>query len=109
MKNSPHNIKHQQKKAIRSAQDEEYQTEEKQIKEKAIKRGATSEKTNKTTKGKIGSKKKSHKTTPGEVTWETEPDSIHREGGRWIQTIQKQTLDAAGRLQKKLRKFFKKK
>lgn len=109
MKNSPHRMKHEQKKAIRQAQKQEYETEEKEMLEKDKKKAVTSSKTNKTARGKAQSKKKSHMTSPDEVTWETEPESIHIEGERWIKTIQKQTLDAAGRLNKKLQKFLKKK
>ncbi len=105
MKNSPHRMKHQQKKAIRAAQKGEYETEEKKMLEEDQKRAVTSPKTNKAAKGKTASKKKSHKTSPKEVTWETEPESIHQEGKHWIQTIQKQTLDTAARLSKKLQKF----
>lgn len=98
-------MKHEQKKAIRKAQKEEYETDEKVMKEGAKKKAITSKKTNKIAKGKTGSKKKSHKTSPEDVTWETEPESIHKEGSHWIQTIQKQTSDATGRLRKKLQKF----
>jgi hypothetical protein len=109
MKNSPHRMKHEQKKAIREAQKQEYETEEKKMSEEEKKKHLTSSKTNKSARGKANSKKKSHMTSPDDVTWETEPESIHREGKNWIETVQKQTLDAAGRLQKKLQKFLKKK
>lgn len=105
MKNSPHRVKHQQKKAIRQAQKEEYETDEKTMKPKAKKRAVTSKQTNKIARGKANSKKKSHKTSPDEVTWETEPESIHQEGSHWIKTIQKQTINKARRLQKKLQKY----
>ena len=111
MKNSPHRMKHEQKKAIRKAQKDEYETDEKVIKEGAKKKAVTSKRTNKIAKGKASSKKKSHMTSPKDVTWETEPESIHKEGSHWIQTIQKQTTDTAGRIRKKLQKlnFLKKK
>ena len=81
----PQRAKREQKKAIRKAQKEEtYATEESEISEK---------------------QKKTYVTSPSEVDWETEPESIHKEGEHWIRTVQKQTLDAAGRLQKKLQKF----
>ena len=102
-------MKHEKKKAIREAQKQEYETEEKAMKDEEKKKYVTSPKTNKAARGKTGSKKKSHMTSPDDVTWETEPESIHAEGGRWIKTIQKQTLETAGRLQKKLQKFLKKK
>ncbi|MBF5059759.1 hypothetical protein [Candidatus Neptunochlamydia vexilliferae] len=105
MKNSPHRMKHQQKKAIRAAQKEEYETKEKKMLEKDQKKALTSPKTNKIAKGKASSKKKSHMTSPKDITWETEPESIHKEGKHWIQTIQKQTLDTASRLRKKLQKL----
>lgn len=111
MKNSPHRMKREQKKAIRKAQKEEYETDEKVMKKSAKKKAITSKKTHKVARGKASSKKKSHMTSPKDVTWETEPESIHKEGIHWIQTIQKQTTDAAGRIRKKLQKlnFLKKK
>jgi len=109
MKNSPHRMKHEQKKAIREAQKKEYETEEKKIKEEEQKKHVTSSKTNKSARGKVGSKKKSHMTSPDDVTWKTEPENIHPKGEHWIKTVQKQTLNAANRLQKKLQKFLKKK
>lgn len=105
MKNSPHRMKHEQRKAIREAQKEEYQTEDKEMKEEDKEKFVTSSKTNKIAKGKAASKKKSHMTSPDDVTWETEPEHIHQEGERWSETVQKQTLDTAGRLRKKLQKF----
>lgn len=39
-----------------------------------------------------------------DVTWKTKPESIHQEGKHWIKVIQKQILDSAKRLQKKLKK-----
>lgn len=105
MKNSPHRMKHEQKKAIRQAQKEEYEFDEKVMKEGAKKKAVTSKKTNKIVRGKAASKKKSHMTSPDEVTWKTEPESIHQEGVHWIKTIQKQTIDTAGRLRKKLQKL----
>jgi hypothetical protein len=107
--NSPHRRKHTQKKAIREAQKQEYETEASKITEKEKKKYVTSKKTNKVTRGKAQSNKKSHKTSPDDVTWQTEPDSAHREGTRWIETVQKQTLDVAAKLSKKLQKFLKKK
>ncbi|MGE0199237.1 MAG: hypothetical protein AB7N99_05770 [Simkaniaceae bacterium] len=105
MKKSPHRMKHEQRKAVRQAQKQEYEQEEKVMQEEDIKKNITSSHTNKIVKNKTASKKKSHKTTPGEVTWKTEPDSIHKEGEYWTKTLQKQTIDAAGRLKKKLQKF----
>lgn len=104
-------MKHEQKKAIRQAQKEEYVSEKKVPTQETIKKATTSKKTNKVTKGKAASKKKSHMTSPSEVTWKTEPESIHQEGLHWLKTIQKQTINASGRLRKKLQKlnFLKKK
>jgi len=111
MKNSPHRMKHEQRKAIRQAQKEEYETEKKEMKEEDKKKFVTSSKTNKIAKSKATSKKKSHMTSPDDVTWETEPENIHKEGEHWMKTIQKKTLEATGRFHKKLNKikFFKKK
>jgi|JI10StandDraft_1071094.scaffolds.fasta_scaffold130150_2 hypothetical protein len=105
MKNSPHRIKHEQKKAIRQAQKQEIVTDEKAMTPQAKERAVTSKRTNKIAKGKANPKKKSHQTSPSEVTWETEPESIHQEGSHWIKTIQKQTINKARRLQKKLQKL----
>ena len=109
MKKSPHRMKHEQRKAIRQAQKEEYQTEEKEIKDKSQKSFITSPKTNKIASAKASSKKKSHQTSPSDVTWETEPENIHQEGRRWIKVLKKQTLNTAKTLQKKLQKFRRKK
>ncbi len=109
MKNSPHRMKREQKKAIREAQKQEYETEEKKITKEEKKKYLTSSKTNKSARGKAGSKKKSHMTSSDDMTRKTEPENIHREGKTWIKMVQKQTLDGAKRLQKKLQKFLKKK
>jgi len=102
MKNSPHHIKHQQRKAIRKTQKGEYQTEEKGGKKGSHKKFITSPKTNKIAKSRAGSKKKSHKTSPRDVTWETEPENIHREGLHWIKVLQKKTLEFVKTLKKKV-------
>ncbi len=109
MKNSPHRRKHEQKKAIRSAQKEAFETDAKVPKEATVKKYTTSEKTAKINRGKVDPKHKHHQTSPKDVTWDTEPDSIHKEGKSWVKTLQKQTLNAASRLQKKIQKFKKKK
>ena len=111
MKNSPHRIKHEQKKAIRQTQKKEYKTDEKVMKKSARKKAVTSKKTNKIARGKATSKKKSAMSSPKDVTWKTEPESIHQTGSHWIQTIQKKTIAATKRLRKKLQKlhFLKKK
>jgi len=111
MKNSPHRMKHEKRKAIREAQKEGYQTEKKEMPDSEKKHYVTSPKRQKIAQAKASSKKNSHMTSPDDVTWETEPESIHPEGDHWMKTIQKQTLDTAGRLQKKLQKlnFLKKK
>ncbi|WP_420421184.1 hypothetical protein [Simkania sp.] len=102
----PNRVKREQKKAIRQAQKEEtYETEESEIKEKQKKTYMSSSRKVKISKAKTASKRKSHMTSPSEVDWETEPESIHQEGEHWVRTVQKQTLSAAGRLQKKLQKF----
>ncbi|CCB88458.1 hypothetical protein [Simkania negevensis] len=102
----PQRAKREQKKAIRKAQKEEtYATEESEISEKQKKTYVASPRRVKIAKARAASKHKSHMTSPSEVDWETEPESIHKEGEHWIRTVQKQTLDAAGRLQKKLQKF----
>ena len=104
-------MKHEQSKAIRAAQKKEAQKEEKEIKDKSQKSFLTSPKTKKIAQARVVSKRKSHQTSPDDVTWETEPESIHQEGEHWIKTLQKQTLNSARRLQKKLQRFksFKKK
>lgn len=106
MKNSPHRLKHEQKKAIRKAQKEEtYETEKSEVKEKQKKTYLSSSRKVKISKSKASSKHQHHMTSPDNVDWETEPENVHKEGEHWIRTVQKQTLDAAGRLQKKLQKF----
>jgi len=105
MRHSPHRMKHEQKKAVRQAQKQEYMTDEKMIKEKAKKRAVTSKRTNKIVREKALSRKKSAMSSPKDVTWKTEPESIHKEGRRWVETIQKQTLNAAKRLRKRFQKL----
>jgi len=104
MKKSPHRMKHETRKAVRQAQKEEYEVDDKEIKQK--KTYLASPKKLKKSKGKASSKHKHHMTSPDEVTFETEPESIHQEGYRWMQTIQKQTLNAAVRIQKKFQKKY---
>ena len=104
MKKSPHHIKHQCSKAVREAQNKDYQQEIKEMEDKDKKKFLTSSKTNKIAIGKAVSKKKSHMASPSDVTWKTKPESIHQEGKHWIKVIQKQILDSAKRLQKKLKK-----
>lgn len=101
----PHRMKHEKKKAIRAAQKEEYEAEEKKMKDEDIKKYTTSSEKAKINRGKASTEHKHHKTSPDDVTWETEPESIHKEGANWMQTVQKQTLETASRLQKKLQKF----
>ena len=108
MKNSPHRIKHEQRKAIREAQKEVYQENE-EVKKEEKKNFVTSPKTNKVVQNKVKSKKTSHMTSPDDVTWETEPESLHKEGRYWMKIIQKKTLDSAKRIQKKFKLFRKKK
>ncbi|MEM7175588.1 MAG: hypothetical protein AAF443_06660 [Chlamydiota bacterium] len=105
MKHSPHKLKHQKHKAIQKVQDTDYQTDTKEIQESSKKIYLTSLKRSKIAHAKASSPHKHHKTSPSDVTWETEPDSAHREGTRWVRVIQKQTKDAALRL---YRKRFKK-
>jgi hypothetical protein len=106
MKNSPHRLKHEQKKAIRQAQKEEvYESDLSRVSEKDKKSYLASPRRVKIAEGKASSKHTHRMTSADEVNWETEPESIHIEGERWTKTVQKQTLDAAGRLQKKLQKW----
>jgi len=105
MKNSPHRMKHEQKKAIREAQKQEAETDPSEISEKQKKTYLSSPENLKKSKAKISSKHKHHMSSPDEVSFHTEPESIHQEGKKWIKTIQKQTLDAASKLQKKFQKF----
>ncbi len=112
MKKSPHRFKHEQKKAIRKAQQEA--TDQKttgQLSEKQKKTYLSSPRKVKISKAKIASKHKHHMTSPNEVTFQTEPESIHQEGEYWIRKVQKKTLTTANQLQKKLQKlnFLKKK
>ena len=111
MKKSPHRLKHEKAKAIREAQKQGYQQEEKVIKDKEKKIHITSSKKAKINRSKANPSHKHHKTSPDEVTWETEPDSPHREGARWIETVKKQTMSATSHLRRKLEKkgLFKKK
>jgi len=79
------------------------------MKDKTQKDFITSPKTNKIARARVASKKKSHQTSPSDVTWETEPESIHQEGKHWIKNLRKQTLNAAKKLQKHLERYNRKK
>ena len=109
MKGSPHKIKHTRKKAIRSAQKKTAETDSKQLKSKDIKKSTITAKRAKINRGKADPKHRHHKTSPKEVTWETEPESIHKKGARWLVGIQKKTLETSFLLKKRLNKikFFK--
>ena len=105
MGNSPRRIKHQVQKAVKKAQTEGYEKEKGEADEKLKKIYLASPEKVKKLKGKAASKHKHHQTTPGiEVTYQTEPNSIHLEGLSWPQTTQKQNLEGASRLQRKLEK-----
>ncbi|MBI3211372.1 MAG: hypothetical protein HYZ47_01635 [Simkania negevensis] len=106
MNNSPHHLKHQQRKAIRKAQKEEtYQTDPSHISEKQKKTYLSKPEKVKQQEGKAASQHRHHMTSPEEVTWKTEPQHIHLEGKHWIKTIRKKVVNAAARFQKKLQKF----
>lgn len=105
MKNSPHRLKHEKQKALRHAQNQDYQTDRKEISEERKKIHISSPKKVKINRARANPLHKHHKTSPKEVTWETEPDSPHREGSHWIRTIKKQTATFASHLRKKLQKI----
>ena len=107
MKNSPHRRKHEQRKAVRQAQKETYETDEKRPSEKQKKTYLSSPENVKKSKARASSKHKHHMTSPDDVTFETEPESIHKEGEHWIKTVQKQTIEHANRFQQKFQKFKK--
>lgn len=111
MKGSPHKMKHARKKAIRAAQKQEAKKDLKQMKSKEIKKNTVSSQTAKINRGKANPKHKHHKTSPKDVTWATEPESIHQKGARWLESVQKKTLETSFFLQKRLQKmkFFKRK
>ena len=92
MKGSPHKMKHARKKAIRSAQKQEAEKDLKQMKAKEIKKSTTSPQTAKINRGKVNPKHQHHKTSPKDVTWATEPESIHQKGARWLAEIQKKNI-----------------
>jgi len=106
MKNSPHRLKHEQKKAIRQAQKEQaYEEEEKKPTKKQKKTYTSSSRKVKIVEGKAESEHKSHYTGAKEVDLGVDGESVHQEGEHWIRTVQKQTLNAASRIQKKLQKL----
>jgi len=117
MKRSPHSIKHGRKKAVRRAQSKEpVLQEEKKVTPKQ--RKDLEKKKFLTTEKKLREKKshlkghKSKRTSPKEVTFETEPEHIHKEGEYWIRRTQRQVLDKVARLTKRLlrgtKRFMKK-
>lgn len=108
MKASPHKWKHQAHKAVRQAQKSEYQQEEKLANPEEIKRYYTSPKKAKIYRGKVDPAHKHHKTSPQEVNWQTEPDSVHKEGFYWVEVIRKKTKEGRVRFRKheQKRKIF---
>ena len=103
-KNSPHRHAHNKRKAIRDAQKEPYETPPSTCSDKTKKTYLSSKDSIRRTQAKLLSKRKHHLTTPKEVGFLTEPESIHQEGQHWTQTIQTQTLSRTQSLQHKLQK-----
>lgn len=107
MKQSPHAIKHKRKKTVRKAQtQEEMLHDEKKIPKEQLedykKRKFI------TSNDKLEEKKshlkghKSKRTSPKEVTFETEPEHIHQEGEYWIKRTQRQIVENTSRFTKRL-------
>ncbi len=103
MKNSDHHRKHLRKKAIREAQKLTYETDPKQISESELHKQTCDPNTLLQKEHRITSSgKRSKMANPKEVTWETEPESLHQEGKRWMETSKKQSLDKGYRLRDKM-------
>lgn len=109
MKNSYHRNRHQRKKSIKEAERAGYAQEEKagwNESEKA--RYFTSDKKLKIDKGKADPSKKHYQTSPKDTSWQTEPDSIHKEGKKWLSTTNKKMQSQAKRLKAKMDKYYSK-
>lgn len=104
MKRSPHKYKHRKHKEVVKAQFLDYQQDAKGI-DPSYHGYVTSSKKAKINRGKADPQHKHHKTSPKDVTWETEPDSMHREGRHWVRVIGKQTKETARRIGKKMQRF----
>ncbi|MCH9614174.1 MAG: hypothetical protein SP1CHLAM54_11900 [Chlamydiia bacterium] len=103
MKDSPHRRKHVKAKAVRKAQSEaKVDRDVKAPKKAQVKRASTSKKTVARNRGRAPTSHRSKRTSTKEVTFETEPEHIHFEGLKWIQSTQKQILDHTIRFSKKL-------
>ena len=100
-KNSPHHKNKQAKKAVHKAQDLEYETDPKHPTEKQEEQYLSKGKSGKMAKGKQNFHH-AKRSSPSEVTFETEPDSPHKEGAKWDKTTKSQSLDKAKRLDDKL-------
>lgn len=94
-------MKHERNKAVRESQKKDVLQEAKKMKDSEKKKFITSFRMNKIARGKVSPRKKSHMTSPDEVTWKTEPQSIHKEGEHWVKTLQKQILESARYVQRK--------
>ena len=107
MKNSPHQLNHRKKKAIREAGKDEkaYEKEAGEISKKQKKLYLASPHTLKISKAKARSKHKHHTSSFSEDEGKINPESLHQEGEHWMRAIQKKTLNTANRLQKKLQKL----
>ncbi len=105
MSHSPHRNRHLQKKAVRQAQHLDYESDEKVPTDKQIHKACTSPKVAKENREKAKShQKEGHITTPKETTFQTEPESIHQEGRRWKEVVQKQDTDRTQRIDHKMQK-----
>ena len=102
MKNSEHRWAHQRKKAIKEAEKAGYVTDPKQSNSEELHKHYHNP--SDVTKERVCSKKKrSKRQNPGiETAYETEPEHIHPEGERWMQTVKKQAMEKGTRLRDKL-------
>ncbi|MCK4933962.1 MAG: hypothetical protein KAR79_00085 [Simkaniaceae bacterium] len=108
MKNSPHNKKHQIKKAIRQAQDLPLETDPKAPSKDTIKKYFTKPSHTKRVGSKLSSTHGSKRTSPQDTGFETEPESIHPEGAKWNEVLNKQSKENSHDIQRKMNKTLRK-
>lgn len=103
MKDSPHHRKHTKSKAIKKAMKEEpVDHDVKRPKASQVKRATASKKSVARNRGRAKTTARSKRTSPKEVTFQTEPEHIHMEGLKWLENKQKQILDYTVRFSKKM-------
>ncbi|GAB4184406.1 MAG: hypothetical protein Tsb0015_00260 [Simkaniaceae bacterium] len=126
MGNSPHKMNHKRNKNIRNISKDDYIPDDNHLKPKDYqddeppsdfdgqKRTRYTRSKSHLDSMKDGMQQKKSKfhskrakfQNPDEVDYETEPESIHVEGAKWIQVVKMQAIDRAKKLKKRLERYF---